>query len=68
MLNRTGAYRTEEVAKLRRLIKENGSLEYAKGRVMNYTERAREILGSAPDTASKSRLLELTGYLASRYY
>jgi len=36
--------------------------------VMSYTDRAKEILGSAPDTAARSRLLELTGYLASRYY
>ena len=68
MLNRLGSYGTEEVAKLRRLIEENGSLEYAKGRVMSYTDRAREILGSAPDAAAKSRLLELTGSLASMYY
>ena len=68
LLNRSGTYVAEEVAKLRTLIVENGSLEYAKGRVMNYTERAREVLGSAPDTAATARLLELTGYLASRYY
>ena len=68
MLNRSGTYRADEVAKLRGLIEKTGSLEYAKGRVMNYTDRARETLASAPDTAARSRLLELTGYLASRYY
>jgi len=68
LLNRSGPYDSDEVAKLKGLIAENGSLEYAKGRVMNYTDRAREILGSAPDTAARSRLLELTSYLASRYY
>jgi geranylgeranyl diphosphate synthase type I len=68
LLNRSGPYEAVEVAKLKELIVENGSLEYAKGRVTNYTDRAQEILGSAPDTAARSRLLELTGYLASRYY
>ena len=68
LLNRSGPYEIDEVAKLKELIRENGSLEYAKGRVMNYTDIAREILGSAPDTEARSRLLELTSYLASRYY
>jgi geranylgeranyl diphosphate synthase, type I len=68
LLNRSGPYEVDEVAKLKGLIRENGSLEYAKGRVMNYTDMAREILGSAPDTVARSRLLELTSYLASRYY
>jgi hypothetical protein len=35
---------------------------------MVYSDRAREIVGLAPDTAARSRLLELTDYLASRYY
>jgi len=68
LLNRSETYSPEEVAKLKGLIEEHGSLEYAKGRVMKYTDRARDVLGSAPETAAKSRLLELTGYLASRYY
>lgn len=68
LLNRSGPYVADEITKLKGLIEENGSLEYAKGRVMTYTERARDILDSAPDTAARRRLLELTGYLASRYY
>jgi geranylgeranyl diphosphate synthase type I len=68
LLNRSVPYEADEVARLKGLIVENGSLEYAKGRVNNYTDRAREILGSAPDTPARSRLLELTSYLASRYY
>ena len=68
LLNRSGPYGAEEVTKLRSLIEENGSLEYAKRRVMIYSDRAREIVGLAPDTAARSRLLELTDYLASRYY
>ena len=68
LLNRSGPYGAEEVTKLRSLIEENGSLEYAKRRVMVYSDRAREIAGLAPDTVARSRLLELTDYLASRYY
>ena len=68
LLNRSGPYGAEEVTKLRSLIEENGSLEYAKRRVMVYSDRAREIVGLAPDTVARSRLLELTDYLASRYY
>jgi len=68
LLNRSGPYGAGEVARLRGLIEENGSLEYAKGRVTIYSDRARKIIGSAPDTAARSRLLELTDYLASRYY
>jgi geranylgeranyl pyrophosphate synthase len=56
------------VSKLRRLIEESGSLDYAKGRVKSYTGRAREAIGSVPDCRARSRLLELTDYLASRYY
>ncbi|HXW95431.1 MAG TPA: polyprenyl synthetase family protein [Nitrososphaerales archaeon] len=68
LLNRSGPYEADEVAKLKELIADKGSLEYAKGRVVSYTDRARVILGSAPSTAARSRLLELTSYLASRYY
>jgi geranylgeranyl diphosphate synthase type I len=68
LLNRVGPYGEQEVTRLKGLIEENGSLKYAKGRVLTYTDRAREVLRSAPDNRAKSRLLELTDYLASRYY
>jgi len=68
LLNRSGPYSEQEVVKLRDLIQDSGSLEYTKGRVLSYTEKARNILGSAPVTEARSRLLELTEYLASRYY
>ena len=68
LLNRSGSYGTEEISRLRELIEKNGSHVYARGTVQSNTDRAREILGSAPDTTARSRLLELTSYLASRYY
>jgi geranylgeranyl diphosphate synthase type I len=68
LLNRSGAYSDEEVSKLRGLLEENGSLEYARERVLNYTRRARNVLDSVPDSVARSRLVELTDYLATRYY
>ncbi len=68
LLNRSGPYGEEEVSRLKVLIEENGSLDYAKGRVLIYTTKARDILDSVPDGRAKSRLLELTDYLAARYY
>jgi len=68
LLNRSGPYEEREVSRLKGLIDEKGSLEYAKGRVIGYTERARGALESVPECMARSRLLELTDYLAARYY
>jgi geranylgeranyl pyrophosphate synthase len=68
MLNRTGPYGDKEVSRLKGLIAENGSLDYAKERVLSYTKNARDILDSVPKGEARSRLLQLTDYLASRYY
>jgi geranylgeranyl diphosphate synthase type I len=68
LLNRSGTYSEEETTKLRRLIEETGSVEYARERVLQYTERAKGALGFVSEGRAKSLLLELTGYLASRYY
>ena len=68
LLNRSGPYQEKEVSRLKKLIRERGSLEYARGRVLSYTRAARDLLGSVPDGKAKSRLLELTDYLAARYY
>jgi geranylgeranyl diphosphate synthase type I len=68
LLNRSGAYSDGEVLKLKRLIEDSGSLEYAKERVLNYTSRARDVLDSVPVSVARSRLVELTNYLATRYY
>jgi len=68
LLNRSGPYGENEVAELKELIEKTGSLAYAKGRVLSYTDRAREVLASAPENRAKARLQELTDYLASRYY
>ncbi len=68
LLNRSGPYSGEEVRRLRGLIEQNGSLEYAKERVLGYTAKARKVLTSVPDNEARNRLHELTDYLAARYY
>ena len=68
LLHRSGPYAEKEVSKLKELIGEKGSLDYAKERVLSYTGRATEVLDSVPDGKARSRLLELTDYLAARYY
>jgi len=68
LLNRSGPYGENEVSRLKGLIAENGSLDYAKGRVLSYTKSARDVLDTVPKGEARSRLLQLTDYLASRYY
>lgn len=68
LLNRTGPYSGEEVSKLRRLIEEHGSLRYAQERVSRYTAKAKDVLVSIPESRAKRLLLELTDYLAARYW
>lgn len=68
LLHRSGPYEEDEVSKLKVLIEENGSLDYAKKRVQSYTSKARTVLDSVPDGRARKRLLELTEYLAARYY
>jgi geranylgeranyl diphosphate synthase type I len=68
LLNRTGPYTGEELSRLKKLIEENGSLEYAHEKVLNYTREAERVLGSIPEGKAKSLLQELTEYLATRYY
>ena len=68
LLGRSGAYGKEEIAKLLDLIERHGSLNYAGEMVARHTKRARDILGPVPGGNAKSHLLDLTEYLASRYY
>ncbi|MDG7026880.1 MAG: polyprenyl synthetase family protein [Nitrososphaerota archaeon] len=68
LMNRTGAYSKPEIERLGRLIRERGSLAYARKKIEHHTEEAKLVLGPTPEGAVKSRLLELTEYLAARYY
>jgi geranylgeranyl diphosphate synthase type I len=68
LLNRQGTYSDEEISKLRRLIEENGSLDYAREMMLRYTGRAKGALDTVPQCRARSLLLELADYLAVRYY
>jgi geranylgeranyl diphosphate synthase, type I len=68
LLNRTGPYDEAETSELRRLIEKYGSADYAHGKVLQYTKAAKDTLGGVTDGRAKDKLLELTDYLAARYY
>lgn len=68
LMNRTGAYGKPEIERLQGLIEEHGSLAYARVEVKRHTEAAKLALGPVPEGIAKSRLIELTDYLAARYY
>jgi geranylgeranyl diphosphate synthase, type I len=68
LANRSGPYGADEIAKLRGLIEEKGSLDYARQKIVRHTANAAKILDSVPEGTAKSRLQELTEYLAARYY
>lgn len=68
LLGRAGAYAKDEIARLLALVEKYGSLQYAGEMVARHTKRAREVLEPVPEGNAKSHLLELTDYLASRYY
>jgi geranylgeranyl diphosphate synthase type I len=68
LLNRSESYSEGEVSRLKRLLEVKGSLEYAKERVLSYTDRARKVLETVPGSVARSRLSELADYLAMRYF
>lgn len=67
LMNRSGPYAAQEVTKLRGLIERSGSLDYARTKVLRYTDEAKKSLESVPESRAKSLLVDLTGYLAERY-
>jgi geranylgeranyl pyrophosphate synthase len=68
LMNRSGPYSDGEISKLRELIGSTGSVDYARERVLRYTKAAKGSLATVPESRAKSLLLELTDYLATRYY
>jgi geranylgeranyl diphosphate synthase type I len=67
LFNRSGPYDGSEVSRLRSLIKATGSVEYARRKVVRYTNDAKDALEKVPQSKAKSLLGDLTEYLASRY-
>jgi len=68
LANRSGPYGSEEISRLRGLIGTHGSLDYAREKVIRYTKDAKDVLLSVPACRARSLLMELTDYLAARYY
>lgn len=68
LLNRSGVYSQEEKSRLKALIDRYGSRDYARKEVLRHTNSARDVLRSLPENNARSRLFELTDYLAGRYY
>lgn len=62
------SYQPSEVKKLRELLTKYGSAQYATKFALAYTEKAESILASLRDSKAKSRLLELSNFLANRKY
>lgn len=68
LLNRSGAYSKDEISRLKGLIERTGSLDYVGDKVLSYTRKAKGVLDSVPESRARSLLMELTDYLAVRYY
>lgn len=68
LVGRVGPYGHSEVSRMRGIVQKYGSLDYARGQVKRHTESAKRAIVSVPESAAKTRLLELTDYLAARYY
>lgn len=67
LLNRSGPYLDEEVARMKKLVDEHGSLDYVRAKVAGYTREAKDVLRSVPPGKARSFLEELADYLAARY-
>jgi geranylgeranyl pyrophosphate synthase len=68
LLNRSGPYSGAEVSRLKDLLAQKGSLEYARQAVSRHTEGAKAVLHSLPESTTITRLFEVSDYLAERYY
>jgi geranylgeranyl diphosphate synthase, type I len=68
LLNRDGPYEEEEISRLRRLIDEHGSAEYAREMVLRRTSNAKKLLEGLPQSRASKMLLSLSEYLSTRYY
>ena len=58
----------EEMWRLKSIQEEHGSHDNAHDKVVSHTAAARDIIGALPENNAKIRLLELTDFLAARYY
>ncbi|MDA4112786.1 MAG: polyprenyl synthetase family protein [Thaumarchaeota archaeon] len=61
-------FRDAEVRRVRGLLSQTRSVEYAQGVAASYAENARRLLEAADVGATRGKLLELSDYLSSRKY
>lgn len=59
-------FSSEKVAELLSFAKEQGGIEYAEGKMMEYIERAKNCLVDIPDSKEKSALIDLTDFIVQR--
>lgn len=68
LLKSPGPYSDEAMSRVRRLLLEHGSIEYAREAALGYVRQAKAVLSATPGSRARSLLLELTDHLAVRYY
>jgi geranylgeranyl pyrophosphate synthase len=68
LFNRAGPYTKDETSRVRRLLEEHGSIKYARQRTLHYVRQAKDVLSSVPECGARTLLLDLSDYLAARYY
>ena len=68
LLGKKGGFSDTEVVKVRNLLSEHRSVEYAQSVAASYAENARNLLETAEVGTTRGKLLELSEYLSSRKY
>ena len=67
LVNRAGPYSESETSRVRRLLEEHGSIDYARERTSHYIMQAKDVLSYFPERRATTMLYELADYLAERY-
>jgi geranylgeranyl pyrophosphate synthase len=68
LLRKRGAFTEPEVARVRDLLLEHDSVEYARCLATGYAENAKRVVETAATGDVRSKLMELSDYLVSRKY
>jgi geranylgeranyl pyrophosphate synthase len=68
LFQRTGEYDEKEKSKARGILQRHGSVSYAHSRALHHVEQAKRVLAMTRECQAKNSLLELSDYLAERYY
>ncbi len=68
LLGRNRGFDDSEIERVRNLLSQHGSVEYAQGVAALYAENARRLLETADVGATRTKLLELSDYVTTRKY